>query len=89
MKTNSLIIGLVVGMLAASSASAFPSGTQGHNYKYPAQPTASQVKSEVQVAIMAQSPLRPGETRTEIQALCPTVSIWYGTGSSTRATHSH
>jgi hypothetical protein len=90
MKANSLMMTLVVGLLAASPAYAFPSGTHGQNY-YQSHPrlTASQARPEVQVAVMAQSTSQPVDTVAEVKALCPTVSIWYGTGHSVRATHSH
>jgi hypothetical protein len=89
MKINGLIMVLLGGMLAALPAHAFPSGTHGQNYYQHVQATAGQTKPEVQVAVMAQSPAQPTDTKTDIKALCPTVSIWCGTGSSVRATHSH
>jgi hypothetical protein len=88
MKLKYLAVTMLAGMLAAAPAYAFPNGTHGHNYKFATQPVASQAKPEVQVAVMAQSPSQPADARTDIKALCPTVSIWYGSGSSARATHS-
>jgi hypothetical protein len=89
MKNKSLIITLVVGLLAAGPAYAFGtfnSATYASRFR-PAQPTpsasvkapptASQEKSEIQVAVMATSP-SPA-----------TDDIWFGTSPRTHATHSH
>jgi hypothetical protein len=85
MKAKCLMMTAVLGMLAASSANAwqFNYGTYIKRHAAPVQPAASQAKTEVQVAVLANSPV------TDIKTLCPTVSIWYGYGASTHATHSH
>jgi hypothetical protein len=89
MKSNRLMIAVVGGMLAASSALAFPSGNQGHSCHWQFPPEATQTRTEVQVAVMAQSPSQPADAQANVKAQCPTVSEWYGTGMRTRATHSH
>jgi hypothetical protein len=89
MKPKSLIITLAVGLLAAGPAYAFGSfnsATYASRFR-PAQPapsasakvrpTASQEKSEIQVAIMVTSPSQA------------TGDIWFGTSPRTHATHSH
>ena len=95
MKANSLLstiksgaaAALVVGMLAAVPAYAFPSSTHGHNYydylaKKATQKVASQAKPGIQVAVMAESPSQP-------TANTPKGDIWFGSSPRSHATHSH
>jgi hypothetical protein len=79
MKANGLIVTLVLGILAAVPASAFPSGSHSqnyYNYLSRVRGTAGQAKPEMQVAVMAKSPAQP-----------VTYSPWYGSAPRSRATH--
>jgi len=87
MKTKFLGITLaVLGMVVAASPAHACNGINMATYYSrhggpPANRAACQAKPEVQVAVLATSP--------DVKAACPTVSIWHGTGSDKRATHSH
>ena len=90
MNTKRLIMILVSGMLAATSAYSFPwfnKATYDSRLGYvpqtapttatSAQPAPGQTKSELQVAVMANSTSKPTGS-----------DLWYGTDQRTRATHS-
>lgn len=89
MNAKNLVVSLVIGMLLAAFSASAGWGINRATYASRFRPAPSapapapafalaQAKPEVQVAIMAQ-----------IKTECPTVSIWYGTGAKSRATHSH
>jgi hypothetical protein len=69
MKVKYMLTSLVAGMLASSSAYAWNGPRYGNHWNYPADAKA---KSEVQVAVMAQT---------------QSVSPWYHTSPRTHATH--
>ena len=88
MKAKSLILAAALGMLASSPAYAWGGiNIATFRSRHPAvvQPTSNQAKPEVQVAVLANS----SSAKADIKTLCPTASIWYGTGVGVRATHSH
>jgi hypothetical protein len=73
MKVNGFIVALVVGMLASVSAHAFGTfnnATYASRFR-PVAPTVNQAKPEIQVAVMANSPLKRGAGATSLHPFGP------------------